>query len=82
MMTDPREALIHYRKANIRRYCRLLETQLTELERNYISRRLSEERTALDALFGIPELNSPPLSPVQMGTPPVQQREMSNGALC
>jgi hypothetical protein len=37
-------------RANIKRYRRLLATELTELERNYLERRLREEREALSAL--------------------------------
>ena len=43
-------AKIEALRANIRRYRRLLATQLTELERNYLERRLAEDRNALLAL--------------------------------
>jgi hypothetical protein len=33
---------------NIHRYRRLLKTELTELERQFIERRLSEERSAME----------------------------------
>lgn len=49
-MTDDKLALTRAHRSNISRYERLLATQLTELERNYIKRRLAEERTALMAL--------------------------------
>ena len=35
---------------NIQRYCRLLATELTDLERAFIYRRLAEERLAIEAL--------------------------------
>jgi hypothetical protein len=35
---------------NISRYRRLLKTQLTEFERQFIERRLSEERSAMEKL--------------------------------
>jgi len=31
------------RESNVRRYCKLLNTQLTDIERNFIERRLAEE---------------------------------------
>lgn len=34
----------------IRRYRRLLETELTDIERQYVERRLAEERAAFDKL--------------------------------
>jgi hypothetical protein len=37
-------------RANIKRYRRLLATELTELERNYLERRLREEGESLSAL--------------------------------
>jgi hypothetical protein len=37
---------------NISRYRRLLKTNLTELEREYIERRLSDEQLALETLIG------------------------------
>jgi hypothetical protein len=35
---------------NIQRYCRLLATQVTDLERAFIHRRLAEDRLAIEAL--------------------------------
>ncbi|MCP1831615.1 MULTISPECIES: hypothetical protein [Bradyrhizobium] len=37
--------------ANIRRYRRLLETRLSDLERAYIARRMSEEQRSVEALL-------------------------------
>jgi hypothetical protein len=37
-------------RSNIERYRRLLATELTDLERKYLERRLREEREALSAL--------------------------------
>ncbi|MBV8836008.1 MAG: hypothetical protein JO000_05685 [Alphaproteobacteria bacterium] len=37
-------------RANLARYARLLVTELTQLERDYIHRRIREERIALEAL--------------------------------
>jgi hypothetical protein len=38
------------RRNNVRRYRRLLQTELTELERRYIERRLNEEKSAMESL--------------------------------
>jgi predicted house-cleaning noncanonical NTP pyrophosphatase (MazG superfamily) len=44
---------------NIARYRRLLETKLTELEREYIQRRLSEEQSKLEALGSVASAFNP-----------------------
>jgi len=43
MMVDEKLARIRARTSNIRRYRRLLKTELIELERSFILKRLSEE---------------------------------------
>ena len=61
-MIDERFALLRTHRNNIMRYRRLLKTKLTECERQFIERRLSEERSAMEKLaastfpltFGIP----------------------------
>lgn len=52
MMVDEKLARIRARTSNIRRYHRLLKTELTELERSFILKRISEERSALRELTG------------------------------
>jgi hypothetical protein len=49
-MTDEKFALLRTHRNNISRYRRLLKTKLTELERQFIERRLSEERSAMERL--------------------------------
>ncbi|MCK1422943.1 MULTISPECIES: hypothetical protein [Bradyrhizobium] len=49
MMDEKIVRLRTYQK-NIDRYVRLLETTLTEVERQYIERRLTEERSAMALL--------------------------------
>ncbi|WP_223967757.1 hypothetical protein [Bradyrhizobium sp. RD5-C2] len=49
-MTDEDFALLRSHRNNIHRYRRLLETQLSALERQYLERRLSEEQTAIEML--------------------------------
>ncbi|WP_456622038.1 MULTISPECIES: hypothetical protein [unclassified Bradyrhizobium] len=48
-MLDEDFARIRVHRNNIHRYRRLLETSLSDLERQFIERRLSEEQAALDA---------------------------------
>ena len=56
---DARFALIQAHDDSIRRYQRLLNTQLTDLEREYIESRISEERlTLLSILKARGEVNS------------------------
>lgn len=49
-MIDENLVRLRVHRNNIHRYRRLLATRLTELERNYIERRLQEEQSAVDAL--------------------------------
>jgi hypothetical protein len=50
MMIDENLARLRAHRNNIHRYRRLLATQLTDLERAYIERRLTEEQAAMAAL--------------------------------
>jgi hypothetical protein len=50
MMIDEELALLRGHRSNISRYQRLLKTELTEFERQFIGRRLSEERSAIEKL--------------------------------
>lgn len=49
-MLDADLARIRAHRNNIHRYWRLLRTRLSDLERQFIERRLAEEQTALDTL--------------------------------
>ncbi|WFU77113.1 hypothetical protein [Bradyrhizobium sp. CB2312] len=49
-MLDEDLARIRAHRNNVSRYRRLLKTRLSDLERQFIERRLSEEQTALAAL--------------------------------
>ncbi|MBR0847243.1 hypothetical protein JQ543_05745 [Bradyrhizobium diazoefficiens] len=65
-MIDEDFARIRAHRNNIHRYRSLLKTQLSDLERQFIERRLSEESLALETLssqtFPI-AFNMPPRSP-------------------
>ena len=47
-MRDLRAAKIHGHERNIQRYCRLLATEITELEREYLHKQIAEERAELE----------------------------------
>jgi hypothetical protein len=47
-MHDMRTAKIRAHRRNIQRYSRLLATELTELERNYLHKRIAEEQAELE----------------------------------
>jgi hypothetical protein len=49
-MIDEKFALLRAHRNNVNRYRRLLRTKLTELERQFIEKRLSEERAAMEAV--------------------------------
>lgn len=49
-MLDENLAHIRAHRNNIHRYRSLLQTRLSDIERDFIERRLSEESTALEAL--------------------------------
>ena len=44
---------------NVQRYRQLLETNLTDFEREYIGKRLSEEQTAIDVLSANAQTEAP-----------------------
>ncbi|MEZ5764689.1 MAG: hypothetical protein R3D69_10770 [Xanthobacteraceae bacterium] len=50
MMLDEKLARIRACRSNIRRYQRLLQTQLTHLERSFIKRRMAEEERTVSEL--------------------------------
>ena len=49
-MTDMHAAAINAHRANLERYCRLLATDLTDMERDFIHRRIAQTRLQLDRL--------------------------------
>ncbi|MBR0831336.1 hypothetical protein JQ596_38105 [Bradyrhizobium manausense] len=49
-MIDEKIARLRTYQKNIERYVRLLQTTLTEVERQYIERRLTEEQSAMALL--------------------------------
>jgi hypothetical protein len=67
-MIDESLARMRTHRNNIRRYHQLLQTKLTDLERQYVERRLSEEQSALEIVantalpFSLPSPRTPPES--------------------
>ena len=51
-MIDEKLARLRAHRNNISRYRGLLKTKLTEIEREFIGRRLSQEQLALESLAG------------------------------
>jgi hypothetical protein len=49
-MIDFKTAQLRRHRQNIERYCRLLATELTELERQYLHKRIAEEYAQLEQL--------------------------------
>jgi bacterioferritin (cytochrome b1) len=49
-MSDFRRAKMRGHRRNIERYCRLLATELTDLERQYLHKRIAEEQAQLERL--------------------------------
>jgi 5-bromo-4-chloroindolyl phosphate hydrolysis protein len=59
-MTTQLSARIQAHKANIDRYCRLLATELTDYERQYIHKRIAEEHALLSRLeAAVAQLDAP-----------------------
>ena len=50
MMIDFNTAQVRSHRRNIERYCRLLATELTDIERQYLHKRIAEEHAQLDAI--------------------------------
>ena len=49
-MFEENLALLRTRHKNVQRYRQLLETSLTDLEREFIAKRLAEEQSAVEGL--------------------------------
>jgi hypothetical protein len=49
-MIDFHTARVWRHRQNIERYCRLLATELTDLERQYLHKRIAEEHAELERL--------------------------------
>jgi hypothetical protein len=72
-MIDEKLAQLRTHRNNIARYRRLLKTKLTDLERQCIERRLSEEQSDFERLAG-------GTFPIAFTVPPAPQRTTSHEA--
>ncbi|MDI3561144.1 hypothetical protein [Bradyrhizobium sp. Arg816] len=57
-MTEERIARLRTHSNNIDRYRRLLKTKLSEIERQYLNKRLSEQQAAMEIHLSAVELPS------------------------
>ena len=53
-MTEQHSDRLRAHRSNIQRYRNLLQTSLTELERQFVEKRLTEEQTNLESLATSP----------------------------
>jgi hypothetical protein len=65
------QALLEAHRNNLNRYCRLLASELTPLERDYLHRRIAETRAAID------DLEESPAPQVSMPGAMAQNPEMA-----
>jgi hypothetical protein len=70
MMTDFRSAKILRHRRNIQRYARLLATELTELERQYVHKRIAEEQAEMERLQTSPPEQVEPVITAEAANPP------------
>lgn len=68
-----RNALVRAHQNNINRYCRLLATDLTEIERDYVRKRIIEETHQLEKLLKPPRRRKRARPPFQTSLHPVTQ---------
>jgi hypothetical protein len=68
-MTDENLALIRAHRNNLARYRKLLKTSLTNLERQFLERRVAEEQSALETIAAstFPLTFRMPAPPVTVG---------------
>jgi hypothetical protein len=69
-MIDQSFALMRAHSNNIARYRKLLKTRITDLERQFLERRVAEERSALEKIAAstFPLTLRIPVYPATMGT--------------
>jgi hypothetical protein len=58
MIIDYQAGKIRSHRSNIQRYAKLLTTPLTDFERQYLQKRISEERDSLELAERVHEANS------------------------
>ena len=83
-MIDGKLARLRAHQNNINRYRRLLGTELTDLERRFIERRLSEERSAMKSLTAstVPPGLGVPIGAVKMASTPEKMSNHGDPDVC
>src|SRR5215831_11051738 len=66
-MIDFPTAKMRSQRRNIKRYCRLLATELTDLERQYLHKRIAEEHAQLERLKKSKEEQHAEVRPISVG---------------
>ena len=66
-MIDFHAAQVRGHRQNIERYCRLLATGLTDLERQYLHKRIAEEYAQLKRLKKVEEEQQAEVRPISTG---------------
>ena len=66
-MIDFHTAKMRGHRRNIERYCRLLATELTDLERQYLHKRIAEEHAQLERLKKSEEEQHAEVRPISTG---------------
>jgi cell division protein FtsB len=66
-MIDFKAAQVRRHRQNIERYCRLLATELTGLERQYLHKRIAEEHAQLEHLKKSEEEQHAEVRPLSTG---------------
>jgi len=66
-MSDFRRGKMRGHRRNIERYCRLLATELTDLERQYLHKRITEEHAQLERLKKSEEEQHAEVRPISTG---------------
>jgi hypothetical protein len=66
-MIDFNTAQVRSHRRNIERYCRLLATELTDLERQYLHKRIAEEHAQLERLKKSEEEQHAEVRPISTG---------------
>jgi hypothetical protein len=66
-MIDFKSARVRGHRQNIERYCRLLATELTDLERQYLHKRIAEEHAQLERLKNSEKEQHAEVRPISTG---------------
>jgi hypothetical protein len=77
-VTDQRTVRIRVHQGNLDRYCRLLTGHLTDVERQFLHKRIAEERTELERVLQEGAADSSPALANNLATSAVAKRGASH----